>query len=122
MMKLPKRDHRLLSSRQFRPVYEKGQRAHTPFFSAFFLSTDDCRQRLGITTTRKIGGAVLRNRCRRRFREIFRSRDIACLAGYGYDIVLNAKPAAATGAFQEIEIAFSQTLLRFRKFLDKENK
>lgn len=121
-MKLPKRDQRLLSSRQFRSVYEGGQRTQTPFFSAFLLPTDDGRQRLGITTTRKIGGAVLRNRCRRRLREVFRLRDRSSLEGFGYDIVLNVKPSTATGDYQEIKEAFTQVLLRFRKLIDKGHK
>ncbi len=118
-MKPPKRDQRLLSSRQFRAVYERGQKFHTPFFSAFFLPTDEGLQRLGVTTTRKIGGAVLRNRCRRRLREIFRLRDQASLEGVGFDVVLNVKPTVATAEYQEIVAAFSQLLLRFRQAVEK---
>jgi ribonuclease P protein component len=118
-MKPPRRDQRLLSSQQFRTVYERGQKFHTPFFSAFFLSTEGKLQRLGLTTTRKIGGAVLRNRCRRRLREIFRLRDQASLEGRGFDLVLNVKPIVATAEYQEIVDAFSQLLLRFRQTIDK---
>ena len=118
-MKPPKRDQRLLSSRQFRAVYERGKKFHTPFFSAFFLPTEGNLQRLGITTTRKIGGAVLRNRCRRRLREIFRLRDHTHLEGIGFDLVLNVKPTVATAEYQEIVMAFSQLLLRFRQAMEK---
>lgn len=114
-MKLPKSDYRLLSSRQFRAVYERGQKFNTPFFTAFILSTDKGLQRMGLTTTRKIGGAVLRNRCRRRLREIFRLRDHSQLLGIGCDVVFNIKPTLATADFKEIETAFSQTLIRFRR-------
>lgn len=118
-MKPPKRDQRLLSNRQYRAVYDRGQKFNTPFFSAFFLPTDDGLQRFGLTTTRKIGGAVLRNRCRRRLREIFRLRDHASLEGIGFDVVLNVRPIAATAKYQEIEIAFSQMLLRFRRSINQ---
>jgi ribonuclease P protein component len=118
-MKPPKQDQRLLSSRQFRAVYERGQKFHTPFFSAFFLPTAGNLQRLGVTTTRKIGGAVLRNRCRRRLREVFRLRDRQSLEGIGFDMVLNVKPTVATAEYHEIVAAFSQLLLRFRQALDK---
>ncbi len=114
-MKPPKRDHRLLSNRQFRAVYDRGQKFNTPFFSAFFLSTEHGLQRFGLTTTRKIGNAVLRNRCRRRLRELFRLRDLASLEGIGFDVVLNVKPTAATAKYPDIEAAFSQLLLRFRR-------
>ena len=121
-MKPPKRDQRLLSSRQFRAVYERGQKFHTPFFSAFFLPTEGSLQRLGVTATRKIGGAVLRNRCRRRLREIFRLRDHTNLEGIGFDVVLNVKPTVATADYQEVEAAFSQLLLRFRQAINKPNR
>ncbi len=116
-MKPPKRDHRLLSNRQFRAVYDRGQKFNTPFFSAFFLPTEHRLQRFGLTTTRKIGNAVLRNRCRRRLRELFRLRDLITLEGIGFDVVLNVKPTAATAKYSEIEAAFSQLLLRFRRFI-----
>ena len=118
-MKPPKRDHRLLSNRQFRAVYDRGQKFSTSFFSAFFLPTDNGLQRFGLTTTRKIGNAVLRNRCRRRLREIFRLRDHASLHGIGFDVVLNVRPTVATAEYREIEAAFSQMLLRFRRAIDK---
>ena len=118
-MKPPKRDQRLLSNRQFRAVYDRGQKFNTPFFSAFFLPTDNGLQRFGLTTTRKIGGAVLRNRCRRRLRELFRLRDHNSLEGIGFDVVLNVKPAVASARYQDIETAFSQMLLRFRRSAEK---
>lgn len=118
-MKPPKRDQRLLSSRQFRAVYNGGQKFNTPFFSAFILPTETGLQRMGLTTTRKIGGAVLRNRCRRRLREIFRLRDRTSLDGIGYDVVLNIRPTAATAEFQDIQAAFSQMLLRYRQVVRK---
>lgn len=118
-MKPPKRDHCLLSNRQFRAVYDRGQKFNTPFFSAFFLPTDNGLQRFGLTTTRKIGNAVLRNRCRRRLREIFRLRDHNHLEGIGFDVVLNVRHSVATARYQEIEAAFSQLLLRFRRSIEK---
>lgn len=114
-----KRTHRLLSGSQFRSVYERGQKLNTPFFSAFILRTEGDWQRLGLTTTRKIGNAVLRNRCRRRLREIFRSRDRSILAGVGFDLVLNVRTSTAAADFKEIEVAFIQMLQRFQRSLDK---
>lgn len=121
-MKPPKRDQRLLSSRQFRAVYNGGQKFNTPFFSAFILSTETGLQRMGLTTTRKIGDAVLRNRCRRRLREIFRLRDRAAFDGMGFDVVFNLRPSAATAEFQDMQSAFSQVLLRYRQNVSKSNQ
>lgn len=118
-MKALKRTQCLLSRSQFRSVYERGQKFSTPFFSAFVLRTDSEMQRLGITTTRKIGGAVLRNRCRRRLRELFRLRDQSFLVGVGFDLVLNVRSSAASADYKEVETAFMQILHRFRRSLDE---
>jgi ribonuclease P protein component len=121
LMKIPKQHHRLLSSREFKTVYAKGRKFSTPYFSAFVIKTDSEHQRLGLTTTRKIGNAVFRNRCRRRLRDVFRFRDLSLLSGVGFDVVLNVRPSTATADFKEIELAFGQFIQRFRQTLDKES-
>ncbi len=119
-MKIPKQHHRLLLSREFKVVYAKGRKISTPYFSAFVIKTESEHQRLGLTTTRKIGNAVLRNRCRRRLRDAFRFRDLSSLSGVGFDVVLNVRPSTATADFKDIESAFAQFFQRFRQTLDKE--
>ena len=53
--------------------------------------------RVGFTATRKIGGAVVRNRAKRLLREVFRLR--AALFPAGIDLVVIAKPGAADMTF-----------------------
>jgi ribonuclease P protein component len=114
-MKAPARFQKLLNREQFRKVYDQGQKFHTPFFSAFILKTDSGEQRVGITVTRKLGGAVVRNRCKRRIREILR-RQLPSLANdVGYDIVINAKASLPTADFQQLAAAFERTLARLRE-------
>jgi ribonuclease P protein component len=108
---------KLRSRRQFRAVYAQGQKFHTPFFSAFILRTEGAEQRFGITATRKIGGAVLRNRCKRRLREIIRHCHVAELDGIGFDLVVNPKTELATADFRQLREAFERTLKRFRATL-----
>lgn len=57
--------------------------------------------RFGFTVTRKLGGAVERNRIRRRLKEAVRLC-AAGLASPGFDYVLIAKEAALTRPFQDI--------------------
>lgn len=114
-MKATRQSTRLLTSRQFRQVYEQGQKFNSPFFSAFALKTESGQQRLGITVTRKLGGAVVRNRCKRRIRELFRVQAPLVLNEIGCDLVINAKASLATADYQELEAAFARTLTRFRQ-------
>jgi len=113
-MKASKRQKKLLTSQQFRAVYDRGQKFHTPFFSAFFLKTSSLDQRVGITVTRKIGGAVIRNRCKRRIREALRRQENFRFNDIGYDLVVNAKASLLTADFRQLERVFEQFLGRIR--------
>src|SRR5262245_44367548 len=98
---------KIRNNQQFRKVYGEGQRFHTPYFSAFILRTDGCEKRIGITVTRKIGKAVVRNRCKRRLREVARKyyrTTVATMPGLpGYDLVINAKSGLIEADFRQIE-------------------
>lgn len=54
--------------------------------------------RIGIITSKKVGGAVMRNLIRRRLKEIMRSLPL----GEGYDIVVIARLPARTAPFSEL--------------------
>lgn len=96
---------RLLRPREFRQVYERGQqRLHSSLFMIFALRTDLPRVRLGITTSRKIGKAVKRNRCRRLLREVFRRHKIELPTGW--DLVVNVKHPLTQTSFAVAESEF----------------
>jgi ribonuclease P protein component len=88
---------RLLSRKDFRRVYEEGRRRNAPLCTAFFRSNGLSYTRLGITVPRAVGNAVVRNRIKRRLREIFRVQRHR-IAG-GWDVVLNPRKAAAEAPF-----------------------
>jgi ribonuclease P protein component len=65
---------------------------------AFARPNEDGRWRVGVTTSRRLRGAVARNRLRRRLREAARSSLMpagASATDAGYDVVLIGRPAAA---------------------------
>ena len=70
-------------------------------------SGGDGQARLGITASRKVGNAVVRNRVKRRIREWFRRGGQAQLAGL--DVVVIARASAATlggsATFEELNRA-----------------
>jgi len=68
--------------------------------------------RFGISTGRRLGGAVQRNRVRRRFRSILRTTPAG--PGQGYDILIVARPASATASFDELRAALRGLLALLR--------
>jgi ribonuclease P protein component len=67
-----------------------------------------CGPRLGLTVPRAIGDAVVRNRIKRRLREVFRLHRAEL--GPQWDIVLNPRRAALTASFPELERAFGRVI------------
>ena len=97
------RASRILRSADFRLVYDKGTRLSGPLFAAFCLARTGSGDgaRLGLTVPRAIGGAVVRNRIKRRLREAF--RHLRGEFGPQWDIVINPRRAALDAPFEEIE-------------------
>lgn len=73
------------------------------------------RTRYGISTSRKVGSAVIRNGVRRRLRTILRALDPQLEPGF--DLLLVARPASATVKQAELEVALRQ-LMDGAKLLD----
>ena len=103
---------RVLRTAEFRNVYDHGVRLTTPLFAAFcLLRREGAGPRLGLTVPRAVGGAVERNRIKRRLREAFRVRQSEMGA---WDIVLNPRRSALGASFAEIEKSIEKVILRCR--------
>ncbi len=68
--------------------------------------------RVGFSISKRVGGAVVRNLVKRRLRESIRRR-LSRVAG-GWDIVITARPAAASATFGELDAELAQLLERAR--------
>jgi len=66
------RQLRLRRRAEFRAVQERGRKVHTAHFLLFALDGAPGAARFGITASRKVGSAVVRNRLKRYLREVFR--------------------------------------------------
>lgn len=58
------------------------------------------RNRVGITTGKKLGGAVVRNRAKRRLREVYRLNEARFQPGW--DIVVVARSRAINASFEKL--------------------
>ena len=108
---------RLRSSRQFEAVYSRGTRVHNSTLVLYGLLNNLGYPRLGITVSRKIGKAVVRNRVKRRIREIFRTRLQASRPGI--DLVVNAKRPIVAAPYLLIRKELQDSLTRLTRILCK---
>lgn len=92
------RARRIGARRDFREAYENGTKQHGRLVVVFARARPAGGLRLGITATRKAGGAVLRNRARRRVREIFR-RWRATAPDTAVDLVVNVSASATRAPY-----------------------
>jgi ribonuclease P protein component len=66
--------------------------------------------RVAVAAPRSLGGAVVRNRSRRRLREVFRAAIGELPRGRGCDVVIVARPQTASAPFADLRKAASVTL------------
>jgi ribonuclease P protein component len=65
---------RLRRATEFQAVFQQGKRIERPAFIALWHATPGARK-VGFTVTRRVSGAVRRNRVRRRLREVYRLQE-----------------------------------------------
>ena len=89
---------------EFRRTYQKGVSAVSPVMVLYCRKNRLGRNRLGLVSSKKLGHAVVRNRCRRRLREVYRLEKPQLKTGY--DIILVARSRTATAPWQELQKQF----------------
>ena len=88
---------RLVRKADFDAVYRHGKRRSNSHFTVFSKANDLPQSRFGFSIKRALGGAVVRNRIRRRIREVIRLHRQEISAGW--DIVIHPRPNVATTPF-----------------------
>ena len=103
------KSRRLLRHADFERVYKKGRRHFATHMTVFYLRREDdegnatrgSNLRVGFTVRRVLGGAVQRNRMKRRLRESVRlCRPLNYPA---VDVVINPKKSLLTADFTELK-------------------
>lgn len=95
---------------EFLQAYEQGRKHHARFMTMFARECTSPVARLGVSATRKFGPAVVRNRAKRRARELFRHHKPMP----GVDLVIIPRRGFDTVAFQDLVADFLATLKRLR--------
>lgn len=91
------REVRLVRRGSFDAVYRAGKRFSSSHFTVFVRSNELTFSRFGFSIKKALGGAVVRNRIRRRLREMVRCHRQEIPAGW--DIVIHPKSKVATAEY-----------------------
>jgi len=100
----------LTKNYEFKRLYNKGKSAASKYVVIYYAKNYSEVNRIGITVSTKLGGAVQRNRIRRRLKEIYRLNEP--ILHKGYNIVIVARHGCRDAKWKELE---SSVLYLFRK-------
>jgi ribonuclease P protein component len=106
---------RLLRHSDFERVYKKGRRQFAGHCTLFYLwRAESGGPRIGFTVGKALGGAVERNRIKRRLREAVRLNRLRVSSPV--DIVVNPRKSVLTVKFSELEKEISRAFEAIQKF------
>ena len=88
----------------FRKLYARGKNSVGPYLVVYAMRNGSKENRLGVTASTKLGHAVVRNKARRRLREVYRLHEAELKPGY--DVILVARSRCVTVEFARLEKAF----------------
>ncbi len=109
---------RLTDSSEFERVYKQGTAYRGRLFSVHAFPNELGALRLGLSVSKKVGNAVVRNTLRRRMREIFAGA--AGEAGGSMDLVISARSTARDATFEELRGEFERALRKLGVVIGQE--
>lgn len=111
------RSARLIKGAEFRLVLAKGGRVAGSHLSLNLLRTELASSRIGLAVPRAVGNAVVRNRLKRRLRELFRTRFRSAIDEEPgpCDLVIRARPGAGQRSQAELEVEILELLERWKR-------
>jgi ribonuclease P protein component len=99
---------RLRKRHEFLALQREGRRYNVPHFVVITRQRQDPPSRLGVTTSRKVGDAPVRNRIRRLVREFFRRHRLEIVPPR--DVLVIARPGAASIRYADVDHQLTRAL------------
>ena len=112
-----KRAVTLKENYEFRRMYQKGASAAGGCMVIYCRRNKLDHNRLGLTASVKLGHAVVRNRARRRLREVYRLNAHQLRASW--DIILVARSRTVTASWKELNDTFLRLCRKLEVLEDK---
>ena len=103
-----KRNERIRRRPEYQRIQKNGIRTHGRYLTLLILPNDLSRSRLGVTASRRLGRAVLRNRAKRLARELFRRTK----SNAGLDVIVLPRREFLNADFASLESDYRSTLSR----------
>jgi ribonuclease P protein component len=113
-----KRRYRVREDRRFREIRQRGRSYSNDVLVLCALANDLPHSRFGFAVNSRIGNAVVRNRIKRRLREIMRLRMAEIRPGC--DIILIARKPIRSAEYHQLETACARLLRRAQLLLEDE--
>lgn len=110
----------LKDNRIFNKCFRKGNFSSCDFITVYFIPNKSSFNRIGISVSKKIGNAVVRNRAKRIIRAAYRLNEEKF--PIGYDIVFVARKGIDLKKSSDIEKFINKRLLKKMNNINKENK
>ena len=104
----------------FRRLYRKGKSAANKYLVLYCRRNGSQENRIGLTVSAKLGHAVVRNRLRRRLREVYRLHENQFQPGW--DLVVVARSRAVNAPYQKLEKAYLSLADQLGLLIQEENK
>ena len=107
---------------EFQNIFDKGHSIYGKYLVVYFLQNHSDDYRFGFCVGKKIGGAVVRNRIKRLFREAVRQQNQAKFIT-GWDLVIIARHPVLKASLTEIVTELQYILAKFKsKYLTTERE
>lgn len=104
---------------EFRRLYRRGASAASSYLVVYAMKTRRPHNRIGLTVSPKLGGAVVRNRIKRLLREAYRLHEHELKQSYDFVLVARARMAKTSCAQTEREL---MRIMRQLKLTREEGK
>ncbi|ALS77170.1 MULTISPECIES: ribonuclease P protein component [Planococcus] len=102
------KDQRIKKNKEFQQIFKKGKSFANRQFIVYVLKSEQPEFRIGLSVSKKVGNAVVRNRVKRYIRQTFLELKDELLPNADYIII--ARPQAATLDFHESKKSLEHVL------------